>query len=36
MLALVGSRKRKGVMKDAVAIVRELRRGHRLKDLARK
>ena len=36
MLALIGSRKRKGDTKDAVAIVRELRRGHRLKDLARK
>jgi Ribbon-helix-helix protein, copG family len=36
MLALIGSRKRNGDTKDAVAIVRELRLGHRLKDLVRK
>ena len=36
MLEVIGSRKRKGDTKDAVAIVRELRRDHRLNDLARK
>jgi Arc/MetJ family transcription regulator len=36
MVAFIGSRKRTGDKKDAVTIVRELRRGHRLKDLDRK
>jgi Ribbon-helix-helix protein, copG family len=36
MQAFVGSRKRKADTKDAVAIVRNLRRGHRLEELARK
>lgn len=36
MLSLVENRKPKGDTKDAVSIVGELRRGHRLKDLARK
>jgi Arc/MetJ family transcription regulator len=36
MVAFIGSHKRKGDTKDAVTIVRDLRRGHRLKELDRK